>query len=568
MLNKRFAQKSKLSIIENMRVKLAKSTGFCIGVKRAVELVLRIADEHRGKKIFTLGPLIHNPQTIAMLEEKGIGVLRSPDDAEPNSIVVIRSHGARPQDIEKLISRGAEIFDATCPKVALVHKIVKKFSSQGYATIVIGDPDHAEVIGIMGEAVGDVVAVNSPDEIDKLPNWNKVLVVAQTTMDYRTFDRIVAKIKEKYKNVIVRNTLCSETSFRQDEVEKLSEDCDAFVVVGGRNSANTKRLYKLASETGKPTFWVETAAELKPEDFIGIDCVAVVAGASTPHWIIDNVVDRLEAINRKFAPPWKWHWVKNIAYTVLRSNLYMAFSSFLFSLAISSIFSVPEGVFRALITSAAVFTAQNFYEFREWQGLALMDPSKVQFVRKNRTILLYASHVALIVAVVLTIFSDVRLKYLVLCAFVLMAIYRWSANIERLLPTAVKDSLLISVWIFFTWAIGGDYNPKALVPILGIALLRAIALGLKDLESDRILQRKSITAKLGEHATLRLNFSIFLLATISTLALGPRQLWLVLGYIMLFAISVLIYKKVLWKSTYIETLLDGIIIAISIGILA
>ncbi|HDG67559.1 MAG TPA: 4-hydroxy-3-methylbut-2-enyl diphosphate reductase, partial [candidate division Zixibacteria bacterium] len=240
-----------------MKVRVAKSAGFCVGVKRAVELVLRLADEHRGRRIFTYGPLIHNPQTVKMLEEKGIMVFGEGGvTPQPGDIVVIRSHGVAPAVMEELSRKNYEIFDATCPKVAYVHRIAREYSRQGYAVIIVGDENHAEVIGIKGEVEGDGVAVvNSPEQVESLPEWEKVVVIAQTTMDVDTFNSVVAAVKQKFSEVVVKNTLCSETSYRQREIKELAADSDAFVVIGGKNSANTKRLFQLAKKTGLPTFW-------------------------------------------------------------------------------------------------------------------------------------------------------------------------------------------------------------------------------------------------------------------------------------------------------------------------
>ncbi|MCD6418111.1 4-hydroxy-3-methylbut-2-enyl diphosphate reductase [bacterium] len=542
-----------------MKIKLAKSAGFCVGVKRAVELVLRIADEKRSKKIFTHGPLIHNPQTVEMLQEKGIGVIESLSDGNPGDIVVIRSHGVSPDVRQEIVDAGYEIFDATCPKVAYVHKIVKKYSNEGYAVIIVGDSEHAEVVGIKGEASGDVAVVSSPDDVSKLPRWEKVVVVAQTTMDRRTFDEVVSAVLKNFQNAVIKNTLCSETSYRQDEIEELARECDAFVVIGGKNSANTGRLYKLASATGLPTFWVETEKDISPKDFEEIERIAVVAGASTPHWIISRVVEYLETMNKKFLPPWKWNWLKKIAYSMLRSNFFPAVSVGFLTFALAKNFGFSSSVARGLITSAIFFAAQNLYENREWQGLALMDPNKVQFVRQTRKTLLPLSISALAIAVFIALFADV-VSVAIAVALASLTILYWKLPIfERLIPSSIKDTMLMVLWIILVFSMGSYVKPLSLIPIAVLGGLRALTMGLKELETDRILQRKSFTAMVGEKLTVI--FGAFAsMAGIAAIFLsksmpGMFSSIIIAMWFLLFVVGM----RAIRKGTYIEFIADALI---------
>ncbi len=543
-----------------MKVKIAKSAGFCVGVKRAVELVLRIADEQRGRKIFTYGPLIHNPQTVEMLHEKGIDVLQSPSDGEPGDIVVIRSHGAAPTVKEEISDAGFDIFDATCPKVAYVHKIVREYSNNGYATIIIGDREHAEVVGIQGEVVGPVAIVSSPDEIESLPLWEKVVVVVQTTMDKHTYDVVVDTIREKFPNAVLKNTLCSETSYRQDEIEELSQETDAFVVIGGKNSANTARLFKLASATGHPTFWVETEDDISTEDFDDIESVAVIAGASTPHWIIARVVEHLETMHRKFLPPWRWRWLKNIAYAMLRSNFFAAISVGFLTGVLANKFNLSMPVSRGFITAAIFFGAQNLYENREWQGLALMDPNKVQFVRQTRKILLPVSLAALLLAIIISIpngFVPIAISFLT----ALLSILYWELPVlESFLPSSIKDAALMVLWIALVFFLGAIVEPISILPIAVLGGLRALTMGLKELETDRILQRKSFTAMFGE------KISVFFSAAAVIVGIVPAAIYGCLLGGVFFAIGamwlmiLLVATRATRKGTYIESIADAIIL--------
>ncbi|MEK7822223.1 MAG: 4-hydroxy-3-methylbut-2-enyl diphosphate reductase, partial [Planctomycetota bacterium] len=275
-----------------MKVKVAKTAGFCMGVKRAMDIVLDAAytEKHKGATVYTDGPLIHNPQVLDLLQEKGIRTLKEGAELDKNR-VVIRAHGITPSRKKEIESMGAKISDATCPHVMRVQNIIKRYSVQGYSTIIIGDSGHAEVVGLLGYAEGRGYVVGSMDDIDNLPPLEKVCVVAQTTQDKRLFQAATSRLKEKYKNCEVFETICGSTHDRQDEVINLCKSVDAMVVVGGRGSANTNRLVKICESEGVPTFHIETEAELnlgRLEDFEG---VGVTAGASTPQWLLKRIVD-------------------------------------------------------------------------------------------------------------------------------------------------------------------------------------------------------------------------------------------------------------------------------------
>ncbi|MCD6595055.1 4-hydroxy-3-methylbut-2-enyl diphosphate reductase [bacterium] len=549
-----------------MKVKVAKSAGFCVGVKRAVELVLRIADEHRNRRIFTYGPLIHNPQTIEMLTEKGITLLEPENRGNEGDIVVIRSHGVSPDVIGRLKHDGYSIFDATCPKVAFVHKLAKKYSSDGYAIIIIGDKNHSEVIGIEGEVLGDAAVVNSPEQVKKLPDWEKVAVVVQTTMDRQTFENVIEAIKNKFDEVVINNTLCSETAYRQDEIVELAKESGAFVVIGGKNSANTKRLYQLASQTGLPTFWVETVDELNQDDFEQIEQVAVVAGASTPHWIIDRVVEKLESMNRNFLPPWRWQWMKYLAYVILRSNFWASFAAGCFAAVIAAQLNIRFPVLNGLTIIFILFSVLNVYEYKEWQGLALMDPSKVRFVRNSRKILNPLSIISFATALIMS-FSLNKFLGATAIAIIILTFAYWKIPIlETIFPAFIKDSAILGLWIVLIWAYGCNWNLNLLIPLTMFGVLRGLTMGLKELETDRILQRKSITSALGEKTSVFLGL-VPLFVCIFTLIISKSAsnfIGIILGSVSMWFLAILVGFRIIRKGSYVEFLADSIVLIFSI----
>jgi len=276
------------------RVIVAKSAGFCWGVKRAFDKVLEtIKSNSSGEKVYTYGPLIHNPQAVEMLEEKGVGVLdKIPEKL--NGTIYIRTHGLSPEERQKLRCTGARICDATCPDVGIIQGLVRKHVKKGYHTIIVGNREHPEVAALLGYAEGRGVAVLTREEIERLPrDWKDVCVVAQSTQKEDKFEELIMVIKSIYPDAVIFNTICHSTTERQEEVRELARQVDAMVVVGGFNSANTTKLAQISNEIGAPTFHIETENELNPNDFNSFEVVGVTAGSSTPNWLIERVVARL-----------------------------------------------------------------------------------------------------------------------------------------------------------------------------------------------------------------------------------------------------------------------------------
>lgn len=269
------------------KITLAKYSGFCFGVKRALDIAMLQNDAS------TFGPLIHNPQVIKVLEDKGIDSIDSLSQLK-KSRLIIRAHGVPASFIEKAISKGITVIDATCPYVKKVHDIAKAREEEGYKVIVVGDPDHPEVKGITGD-LKDPIILSSPDEVkDKITKPVKqIVVVSQTTQSYENFAGIVKELMPLCRKIIVRNTICTSTQQRQDAAKKLAEISDIMIIIGGKNSANTIRLYELCKAITL-SYHIETKAELDESWFDGKHDVGITAGASTPDWIITEVIDEIK----------------------------------------------------------------------------------------------------------------------------------------------------------------------------------------------------------------------------------------------------------------------------------
>lgn len=279
-----------------MKVIFAREMGFCYGVRRAVESALASADDPRGT--MTLGPIIHNPQMVAKLQELGVGVTESLEGLDGKK-VIIRSHGVGPAIYQEADEKGIEILDATCPHVRKVREAVLEFAKEGRRIIIIGEEDHPEVQGVKEWAGERAQVVSTIQEAENIPFGDDIGVVAQTTFQNSIFEELVEVIKKKAENVAIRPTICSATELRQQAVRDLCKEVEIVVVVGGKNSGNTKRLAEIAKEEGKRVILVEVAAELNPEDFDGIQVVGVTAGASTPDEIIQSVAHSLENMESK-----------------------------------------------------------------------------------------------------------------------------------------------------------------------------------------------------------------------------------------------------------------------------
>lgn len=281
------------------KIIVAKSAGFCWGVQRAFDKVMEVAKRaDREGRLYTYGPLIHNPQAVHTLEQEGVRVFDHIPDRIDGS-VFIRTHGISPDERAHIKSTGAAVYDATCPDVARIQGIVKKYLKRGYQIIIVGNKRHPEVKALIGFAEGRGISISSIEDVEKIPkDWKRVCVVAQSTQKEEDYDEITDILRERYKDCQVFNTICKSTALRQEEVRKISKKVDAMLVVGGYNSANTNKLAQISRETGTPTFHIEDASGLNINDFNNFNIIGVTAGASTPRWSIEEVVEKFKEIGK------------------------------------------------------------------------------------------------------------------------------------------------------------------------------------------------------------------------------------------------------------------------------
>ncbi|WP_303721262.1 4-hydroxy-3-methylbut-2-enyl diphosphate reductase [Malonomonas rubra] len=281
-----------------MEIFLAKSAGFCFGVKRATQMAFDASSKH--EKIHSLGPLIHSPQVVEQLERQGVRVCKQVSEI-PGGAVVVRSHGITAEEMHEIEAQHLDVIDATCPFVKKAQDFAAKLSEDGYLVVLVGEADHPEVQGIFSYAKGEAVVVTRAEEVQALPNYSKIGIVAQTTQPLENLQVIVSACLSKAKELRVYNTICDATTLRQREARQIAAKVDLMLVIGGFNSANTSRLARLCEEQQPCTHHIETAAQLQEEWFVSKERVGITAGASTPAWIIDEVLQRLKKISKRLA---------------------------------------------------------------------------------------------------------------------------------------------------------------------------------------------------------------------------------------------------------------------------
>lgn len=280
-----------------MKVIIAEYAGFCFGVERAVNAAEEVIREANKKIVYSLGPLVHNFQVVNKFSNKGLKVVDNIDGLEEGEKVIIRAHGI-PKDIEEEAKNlGIELIDGTCPYVKAVHKRVERYKNDGYKIIIIGDKNHPEVIGINGWCDNEGIIINTEEEAMELPNYDKICVVSQTTNTINKFEKITAVVKNKGNKVEIFNTICNATSLRQNSAMELSKQVDAMIVIGGYHSSNTNKLVEVSKKYCKNVYHIENIQNLPLQELIKFNTIGITAGASTPDWIIKEVIDTMNDIN-------------------------------------------------------------------------------------------------------------------------------------------------------------------------------------------------------------------------------------------------------------------------------
>jgi 4-hydroxy-3-methylbut-2-enyl diphosphate reductase len=272
-----------------MKINLAKSAGFCFGVKRALSIAIETVG--RGREVYMLGDIVHNEDVVRKIELAGIKKVRALGIGK-NKTLLIRAHGAPINTIRKAIKRGYRIIDATCPMVKEIHKIAKAMEKKGYKIIVIGDKNHDEVHGIIGQLKGKALVIDNPKHIPlkMIKNIKKACVVVQSTQNLYNVLKIVDFLKLHIGQLEFFNTICQPTRMKQEEIRKMPEQNDAMIIIGSKTSANTRRLYEISKAINKRTFWIRSRKDIQPRWLKGVKRVGITAGASTPDLTTQDIM--------------------------------------------------------------------------------------------------------------------------------------------------------------------------------------------------------------------------------------------------------------------------------------
>ncbi len=537
-----------------MKVILAKSAGFCMGVKRAVETTLDvIGKEDRG--VATFGPLIHNPQVLGLLEERGVRVLQD-IPAKEKGTVIIRAHGIPPIQKERLQQAGATVKDATCPHVVRVQVIIKKYRQQGYGTVIIGDRNHAEVEGLIGFAGSRGRVVSRPEDVATLDITEPYIIVSQTTQDEASFAELAAMVLARFPGGRVFKTICDATHQRQSEVRSLARQVEAMVVVGGKTSANTRRLAEIAESMGCRVFLVETEDELDVAALSAYECVGVTAGASTPTWMINRVVTLLEAIPGKGEGRLK-QFGSRLLWLLVATNVSAGLAgAALTYTALQLQGRQPQAAF-SLISFLYLFGMHNINRFTDRKNQKFSDPLRVIFYEKYRGPFLALSALSLLAALAL-VFQQGAKPFFLLAGMSLLGILYSVQVIPRALVPDIKirglkqipgsrTFMVAAAWAFITslipaWSQSHAPELQTLAVLLFVLLLVFIRNALFDVfevQGDRIVGRETLPVCIGEVRTLALLRILMVLLVIFLLlmpllgAMAGVGFWLLPGILYL-----------------------------------
>lgn len=282
-----------------MELLIASTAGFCFGVNNAVRIVFDLARDNK-ERIYTLGPIIHNNQVVDKLKEFGVKVINNPEEASAPAKVIIRAHGVTPDTYSELEGLGLQIVDATCPYVVKIQKLVCNKHKEGYQIIIIGDSNHPEVIGINGWCENSAIVIDNENEVESLPVIKKpICVVEQTTFIREKAEKIILNLNKRFENVLKFDTICNATDKRQSEAEQISKKSDMVFVIGGKDSSNTNKLFEICRANCPKTFKIETASEIPLVDINKIKKIGITAGASTPDWVIKEVIQKMSELDRQ-----------------------------------------------------------------------------------------------------------------------------------------------------------------------------------------------------------------------------------------------------------------------------
>ena len=524
-----------------VKIVVAKTAGFCWGVRRAMDAVLEASARDKGH-VQTLGPLIHNPQALELIGKRGVTIAGSPGEVKGGT-VVIRAHGIPIQELRALKARQGKgeltLVNATCPEVAKVHSRIKKYSPQGYFTVILGTHGHAESVAHQSFAEHGSVIVASMEEAKALTSeqLKKALVVAQTTFTLNDFREITDYLRTRAVDLIVENTICDDTWTRQEEARELAETVDYVIVIGGRNSSNTKHLAELAHHCGKPVQFVETAAELELSAFANQGTVGVLAGASTPTWLVEEVVDVLEQLGR--GPSRVSRFLRAAFGSPLVLSLGAAFMTF----GVHHWLGLPSTWEYPVMTGAYVMAMYLLNPYLDPLGLGVKGPARARFLERNKIKLVGTALACLLVATIISASMGFGSFLMVVLASLLGLTYKrglgFGTRRLRLQAIPASKDLLVAFALALIavvvplWHHNWVWDRRAWAAILLVSALvfaRSTIHNIRDMQNDQVLGKETLPIVLGRRVAKIVLMGVLAIALACNLWLipyaHPRHAWL------------------------------------------
>lgn len=559
-----------------MKIKLARASGFCYGVRRAVN---RAFDEAlHADNLFALGELIHNPQVLEILKLRGVRVAKSVAEIPDGASVIIRSHGVSPEIKKKLRERNLTIIDATCPKVARVQQLAERAGNKGRHVVIFGDRDHSEVKAIAAHVGKRVSVVKDPASLrrvlKRIPKKEAITFLAQTTQNLAIWEEMKAEVCRIRPDVQIHETICGATDERQFETRELAREVEAMVVVGGLGSANTRRLAEVAAEEGIPAFHVETEADLPSKELRRFKIVGVAAGASTPSWMIRRVLNALERTGgerRSFVS-----FLTEVWRFVVRSNLLVAFAAAQLLYTSSRLQGIEPELYYQWIVAAYIFGMHLLNHFTDVFSTRINYPARVGFYARFRRLLITLGLLGigstLVVSYLLSPFTFVLIFAMSLLGLVyrveLFGKRRFGARRLMDIPGS-KDLFLGLAWtvviaLLVVPASGSTFSPAtgiAALFVFSLAFTRSLVYSIRDVQGDRMVGQETIPVLIGESLTRRLGAVVLFLAACGLVASFILGWCSVLALLLLFNLA---YAFVmLWltrgERVYSDVLFDTIV---------
>jgi 4-hydroxy-3-methylbut-2-enyl diphosphate reductase len=562
-----------------MKIVIAKTSGFCMGVRRAVELVLD-SPQDQPNPISTYGSLIHNPQVIEILEKKGISAFNEIPQ-QGSGTVLIRAHGVPPQTRGQLEEVGFNVIDATCPRVIKVQTIIKKHSKKGYASIIVGDKNHPEVIGLRGYGGDEGYVVKNVEELQALPAFKNAIIVAQTTLNTNLWQSIKKWAADSHPHYKIFETICDSTQRRQAEVQRLAQSVDAVIVVGGRNSGNTKRMVDIARQSGKPAFHVESEADLTAIDLEALSSarqIGITAGASTPNWVIKKVYRALEALLFKRKQGWR-RLLFEVQRVILLTNIYVSIGAGALCYACNKLQGIHQTFPYILISMLYVQSMHILNHLTDTRADQFNDPDRANFYNNHKALLailaVLAGGTGLIIAYSIGIFPFMALLVMSLMglSYNLRVVPEWPSTIKyrRLRDLPGSKTLLIAIaWGIVTAVLPplskfGTINwINVLVALwaIGIVFVRTAFFDILDMQGDRLVGKETIPILLGEKRSMRMLKIILILLTATLVVSSIFQWTSSLGFALILCpifISIIIFgyeRGLMFPGIRLEFLLE------------